>query len=301
MSIFKKGFIGSPISAGLDNHSSQDLGQIEPPSTALGPWPETNASVALTIWALVSEEVGQKNKKPDAPCLKLFLSRGETQMGPSGWGLPLERVFGGESLDEAAHRAARVTTGIEPNYIEQLSAYRPLGEGKEKIEVRCHYLVLVDLNRKSIEGLENEYGVWFSFGFEQGESKIELSGPEVKLVLPLIKQTVSQGRLKENRWKAADNADLPLDCCPAVVESLLRLQKAAEEEDLIFNLAPERFTLSFLQSSLELILDRKLLAPAFRRKIAPKLKPTDRFLGLKQFRPSRLFEYNPLWRFKENE
>ena len=55
---------------------------------------------------------------------------------------------------------------------------------------------------------------------------------------------------------------------------------------------PEYFTLGELQQVYEVILDKELLDPAFRRIIADKVIATDKYKTGGGHRPSRLFKYN---------
>ena len=54
---------------------------------------------------------------------------------------------------------------------------------------------------------------------------------------------------------------------------------------------PEYFTLGELQQVYEVILDKKLLDPAFRRIIANKVEKTDKVKTGGGHRPSALFRY----------
>ena len=52
---------------------------------------------------------------------------------------------------------------------------------------------------------------------------------------------------------------------------------------------PQEFTLTQLQQVYEVILDKCLLKPAFRRKIASLVEETDSFTEREGHRPSRLY------------
>ena len=54
---------------------------------------------------------------------------------------------------------------------------------------------------------------------------------------------------------------------------------------------PKYFTLGELQKVYEVILDKKLLMPAFRRIIAEKVEKTDKLRTGGGHRPSVLFKY----------
>jgi hypothetical protein len=66
-----------------------------------------------------------------------------------------------------------------------------------------------------------------------------------------------------------------------------------EYTDIAFNLMPETFTLTALQKVYEIISGKKLLAAAFRRKIAEWVIETGEYTGNAGHRPSRLYRLNP--------
>ena len=61
--------------------------------------------------------------------------------------------------------------------------------------------------------------------------------------------------------------------------------------DLAFNLVGEYFTLGELQQVYEVVLNKKLLDPAFRRVIKNKVIKTDKQKTGEGHRPSYLFKY----------
>ena len=71
-----------------------------------------------------------------------------------------------------------------------------------------------------------------------------------------------------------------------------RIKNKINYTDIAFKLMPEYFTLGDLQQVYEVILNKKLLDPAFRRIIASKVVKTDKIKKGEGNRPSALFKYN---------
>ena len=69
------------------------------------------------------------------------------------------------------------------------------------------------------------------------------------------------------------------------------MKNIVQDTDIIFNMMPEYFTLGELQQIYEVILDKKLLDPAFRRIIADKVEKTDKLVKTGGHRPSVLYKY----------
>ena len=69
-----------------------------------------------------------------------------------------------------------------------------------------------------------------------------------------------------------------------------RLRGKMEYSDVSFHLVPERFTLTELQNVYETVLDTKLLAANFRRKLADQVEMTEEYAENGGHRPSRLYK-----------
>ena len=72
---------------------------------------------------------------------------------------------------------------------------------------------------------------------------------------------------------------------------LRRLKNKIGYTDVVFNMMPELFALGDLQQVYEVILNKKLLDPAFRRIIADKVEKTEFVKTGGGHRPSALFRY----------
>ena len=78
---------------------------------------------------------------------------------------------------------------------------------------------------------------------------------------------------------------LAFDHAKVIVSGISRLKNKVGYTDIVFNMMPEDFTLGELQQVYEVILDKKLLDPAFRRIKTDKVKTGG------GHRPSILFQY----------
>ena len=93
-------------------------------------------------------------------------------------------------------------------------------------------------------------------------------------------------------YKEVENDYLAFDHLLSIVTSINRLKNKIEYSDLVFHVMPKYFTLKELQLVYEAILNKKLLDPAFRRIIEPKVRKTDKVKTGGGHRPSVLFTYN---------
>lgn len=75
------------------------------------------------------------------------------------------------------------------------------------------------------------------------------------------------------------------------MSGISRLKNKIEYTDIVFNMMPKYFTLGELQQVYEVILNKKLLDPAFRRIISNKVEKTDKMKTGGGHRPAILFKY----------
>ena len=92
-------------------------------------------------------------------------------------------------------------------------------------------------------------------------------------------------------YKTVKNDSLAFDHDKVILSGLERIKNKLNYTDIVFNMMPEYFTLGELQQVYEVILNKKLLDPAFRRIIANKVEKTEKMKTGEGHRPSYLFRY----------
>ena len=90
-------------------------------------------------------------------------------------------------------------------------------------------------------------------------------------------------------YKITDNRGLAFDHARIISCALERLRGKVEYTGLALHLMPQEFTLTQLQQVYEVILGKRLLKAAFRRKAASLVEETDSYTGNEGHRPSRLY------------
>jgi hypothetical protein len=138
-------------------------------------------------------------------------------------------------------------------------------------------------------------GFWAEARPDFPGGRILLEGEDYSHVIELSDSNAQRGRLRVTSRRVA-RSPIAAGHAETLLAALERLGEGLETSDLIFNLAPETFTLSWLQRLFEILSGTTLLAPAFRRKIAVRLAATETLVKSGRHRPPRLFRYNPLWR-----
>ncbi len=171
------------------------------------------------------------------------------------WALPGGFVHRQESLEEAAARELEEETGVSSVYMEQLYTFGAPERDPRMRVITVVYFALVPYNIiQHRPGSDAQETAWFSvFNLPQ---------------LAFDHQTIVEYALQRLRYKLEYSA-------------------------VGFNLLPDEFTLSELQSAYELILGEGLDKRNFRRKIlaAEILEETGRRTHEGEGRPARLYRY----------
>ncbi|MDO5561140.1 MAG: NUDIX domain-containing protein [Oscillospiraceae bacterium] len=87
----------------------------------------------------------------------------------------------------------------------------------------------------------------------------------------------------------AEKCNLAFDHNNILDQALMRLKNKITYSDIVFNMMPEKFTISALQEVYEIILGVKLIPAAFRRTIAEKIEQTGEYEKNSGHRPSMLY------------
>ena len=240
----------------------------------------------------VSDQEQSNYRKNDKKMMSILLVKRNTFPYKDKWCLP-----GGflnpknETLEECAMRVLKQETDLENIYLEQLYTFDDPKRDPRTRVVSTSYMALIDKNK--LTQMINKNASWFDVVLLEDNEK------EVTITLTNGVDTIHVNVKKELREKTTgrytvtslDNKDLAFDHDLVIVTGLERLRNKLSYTDIVFNMMPEYFTLGELQKVYEVILNKKLLDPAFRRIIANKVEKTDKMKTGEGHRPSALFKY----------
>lgn len=187
------------------------------------------------------------------PTLWLPLVRRIREPHLGRWALPGGPLEPHESLQDAAARNLRETTGLTPNYLEQLYAFGGLDRAATQRLVSIVYWALVQPDEAAL-ARESENVRWF--------------------------------RADQLEKLAFDHNDI-------VDYALWRLRNKMEYGSIAYHFLGETFTLSQVREVYEAVLDKHLDPANFRRQLrsTPDILPTDEYLQGARHRPPRLYRY----------
>ena len=215
----------------------------------------------------VSSEEKENYRKTDKKMMSILLVKRTDFPYKDKWCLP-----GGflnpktETLEECAKRVLKSETNLSDIYLEQLYTYDAINRDPRLRVVSTSYIALVDKNRLSKD--LNPNASWFDI------TLIEEKDGVVDIILDNKTEVLHLQIKKTLREKTTD-----------------RYQFSTKKNTLVFNMMPEYFTLGELQNVYEVILGKKLLAPAFRRIIKDKVQKTNKQTSGDGHSPSTLFKY----------
>jgi len=170
----------------------------------------------------------------------LVCPTGKPINGSTCWRLPGGFIKAKETLEEAAFRVLKKSTGIEPAYLEQLYTFGDPRRVPGTREISVAYLALVKTGDHKVAPSTD----WFNVGmFSNGASNGATNG-------------TSHSR-----------EPLPYDHNQILDKAVARLEAKVRYAPIGFDLLPDTFTLPQLQKLYEVILRRRLDKGNFRRKI----------------------------------
>ena len=216
-------------------------------------------------------------KRNDYPC------RGQ-------WCLPGGFVGIDESVDDAAIRILANETNIHDLYMEQLYTFGDVKRDPRMRIVSTSYMALIDKNK--IREKLSDNACWFNLSMVEEDNlmTVYLDSKEEQISFKMEKILINK-TTNRYKYKVLENKYIAFDHCSVICEGLSRIKNKVEYTDIVFNMMPEEFTLGELQQVYEIILNKKLLDPAFRRVIADKVIKTKRMKNDAGHRPSYLFRY----------
>ena len=211
--------------------------QLAPPSLA----------ISTVIFAL------RPSERSGRPTLWIPLVRRIREPFKGQWALPGGPLTHSESLQDAASRNLRETTGLAPNYLEQLYAFGGLHRSPTQRVVSIVYWALVQPTEAALAD-ESENVRWF---------------------------------------RADRLGDLAFDHNAIIDYALWRLRNKMAYGSIAYHLLGEYFTLAQVREVYEAVLDRELDPANFRRQIkaTPEIEETDEYLQGGKHRPPRLYRF----------
>lgn len=220
----------------------------------------------------------------------ILLVKRTTEPFKDKWCLPGGFVEKNETLDMAADRILAKETNLHNIYKEQLYTFGEINRDPRMRVISTSYMALID--KEQLKENLSDNASWFNIHVQEKENIVNvlLENEEEKIEYKVKKELINK-TTNQYRYEILENEKIGFDHTKIIVTGISRMKNKVQDTDIIFNMMPEYFTLGELQQIYEVILDKKLLDPAFRRIIADKVEKTDKLVKTGGHRPSVLYKY----------
>lgn len=184
--------------------------------------------------------------------------------------------------------------GTTKFYIEQLYTWGNTQYYDENTELIVSYLVIVNKEHIKNEFLPVDF---YDITIEDLEDvrriqKVTLES-ENKTIEYEIETLVKKERNNvEYINKLVGKSEISELTSIIIHTGIKRLRNRIENTNIAFSFLLEEFTISELQQVYEIILDKRLVAANFRKKIDPMIKKTEKVVKESAFRPSNKYTFN---------
>ena len=239
----------------------------------------------------VSNEETSNYRKTDKKKMSILLVKRDDYPFKDKWCLPGGFVGIDEDIEDAPIRVLKRETNVDNIYLEQLYTFGSVNRDPRMRIVSTSYMALIDKNK--LEGKLNENASWFDIvSINEKNNVVDIilnNGFET--IAFSIKKILKEKTTDSYKLVEVKNDKIAFDHTLVILTGIERLKNKVEYTDIVFNMMGEFFTLGELQQVYEVILNKKLLDPAFRRIIANKVVKTNKLKTGEGHRPSYLFKY----------
>lgn len=265
----------------------------------------------IAVFSIMGKENDEDNirKVPEKKLRLLLIQRGNFPY-KGDWALPGGFCQKGESVQESARRELQEETHVSDALLQLVGVFGDVGRDPRGWIISNTYMALMDGSKCRLQADSDAKDArWFEVSIEKKQKKKECKGMrgvmenEYRLYLYDGEETKLSAKIRERReftgyhehseLSIIESAGLAFDHAKIILSALLSLRHQAEEEGkIVFDLMPEKFTLTELQQAFEIILDKKLLVANFRRKMNGYVTETKEMSDGRGYRPAKLFVRN---------
>ncbi len=238
----------------------------------------------------ISDEIQANYRKSNKKYMSVLLVKRDDYPFKDKWCLPGGFLDVKEDLEDCPKRILARETGLHDIYLEQLYTFGSVNRDPRMRIVSSSYMALVDKNRLKDKLSDN--ASWFNIQyFDEEDNVLVILDNGTDTLKFKIKKVLKEKTTDRYKFEIEENNDLAFDHPLVIWSGIERLKNKINYTDVVFNMMPELFALGDLQQVYEVILNKKLLDPAFRRIIADKVEKTEFVQTGAGHRPSALFRY----------
>lgn len=262
----------------------------------------------IAVFTVGETQVESIRHLPEKKLRLLLIKRGGYPYKGS-WALPGGFCKKDEDVWETARRELCEETGIQDAYLNLSGIYGEVNRDPRGWIISHAFLALMDGAKCCLRADSDAWDAkWFDVSVsekcleKQYENKsvqisklyvIKLISGSITLEAEVCEKKLFCNNHEQTFYSITKSVGLAFDHARIILDAFKKLQNAAKyDEKIIFDLMPERFTLTELQNVFELVLGCELLKSNFRRKISEFVVETDQITCGRGHRHARQFERN---------
>lgn len=266
----------------------------------------------IAVFTVMPETAEIDYRKLPQKKLRLLLVRRGEEPFKGLWALPGGFVRKGETVYQAAKRELYEETGTQQAHLEMCGTFDEQGRDPRGWIISQAFMALVNSDDQELmknihAGGDADETEWFDISLDVIDEKHErikdditntlvyrlsLNGKE-NLTAIVEEEKLYKCYHEELKYNIVESNGLGFDHAKIIVCMLNKLKQNIQFDiRTAFDLMPTYFTLTDLQNVFEIILNKELLKPNFRRKIADCVIETDKIAMTGGHRPSKLFKRN---------
>lgn len=262
----------------------------------------------IVVFTVGKEEVLDTRQLPVKKLRVLLIKRGSYPY-KGAWALPGGFCRKNEEVYETARRELFEETNIRDAYLKLSGIYSDIDRDPRGWMISQAFLALMDGEKCNLRADTDAWDAkWFDVEVDKsGEEKLcekdkvimriqydlVLKNDRLRFVCRIAETRIYENYHEKISYEILESDGIAFDHAKIILDAFQKLQKSAGNDvKIVFDLMPEQFTLTELQNVFEIILQKELLKPNFRRKIADYVIETENVQTGRRHRTAKQYRRN---------
>lgn len=246
----------------------------------------------IVLFSMMNAVDGDLKHSPEPRLKVLLIKRGEHPY-MNHWALPGGFLKKDETVEECALREVSEETNVRPKTLFPIGVFSDPHRDVRTRVISNAFVSVVDADKyQTLGGDDAVDAEWFDISFnisDDGNAAINLSGSKDHMECLLEEHTDALGNTE---FIIKDSGGIAFDHAKILATAFYVMRNQKDEYELVFRFLPEKFTLSSMQKTYEIINNIFEQPANFRRKVMNYVVETDEIEESVGHRPARLYKRN---------
>ncbi len=244
----------------------------------------------IVVFSMMNPKDTEPKRSPEPKLKVLLIKRGEHPY-MNCWALPGGFLRNDETIEECALREVSEETNVRPKALLPIGVFSDPERDVRTRVISNAFVSVVDADACSALGGDDAVAAeWFDVSFDASEDDkvmLRLSCGEISIGCMLEEADDSLGN---STYQIVGDGGLAFDHAKIIAAAFRTMRSMKDEYDLVFRFLPEKFTLSSMQKTYEIIHNISEQPANFRRKVMHYVSETDEYEDCIGHRPAKLYE-----------